>query len=201
MCGGTCRWWSCPGGLEGGWALGTRVAVGALPCAAVARAGWERGADGERWRGRCGGEGGGGIGRSKQAGWEGDKKRKGKGGKSRERKDERAGGSTAAAPRTTWAALTRDWDISRMQGGLNPLFGQPPQMGTSPSLTDGFQNLTLSARCSIRLSFSHQTLAWKVLALCDLCNLLRRGEKVEKGYTPCAEHPEHAQPHSCVQLQ
>lgn len=44
--------------------------------------------------------------------------------------------------------------------------------------------------------FSHQTLAWKVLALCEFCKLLQRGEEMGKGHEP---HAEHAQPHRCVQ--
>lgn len=87
-------------------------------CSALHSSGGTQGTDGERWHRSCSGEGGGGMGRSKQAGWEGGKKRKGKGGKSQEQKDERAGGSTAAAPRIPWAAITGDWDISRTQRGL-----------------------------------------------------------------------------------
>lgn len=83
--------------------LDMRVAAGAVPCkTAVARRALRR-----RWA----------RGRRKQVGWEGGKKRKGKREKSQEQKDERAGDSTAAAPQIPWAAITGDWDISRMKRG------------------------------------------------------------------------------------
>lgn len=64
---------------------------------------------------RAAGEWGGSMGTSKQVGWEGDKKRKGK---SQEQKDERAGSSVAAALWIPSGATGRDWDISRTPGGL-----------------------------------------------------------------------------------
>lgn len=72
--------------------------------------------------------------RSKQAGWEGSKKRKGKGGKSQEQKEERASGSMAAAPQIPWAAITGYWNISRTQQGL--------QFSVWAATTDGHIALT-----------------------------------------------------------
>lgn len=65
----------------------------------------------------------------------------------------------------------------------------------SPLECTAFQTRPSPSLCP-KAGFSHHTLAWKVLALCEFCNLLQRGEKMGKGHEP---HAERVQPHCCVQ--
>lgn len=119
------------------------------------------------------------VGRSKQAGWEGGKKKKRKEGKSQEQKDERADGSMAAAPRIPSAAITGDWDISRMQRGLQfsvwaATTGR--HITLSEGWLSGFQNLTLSPCCSVRLTSRIRPLPEK-FGLCAIFVICFRGEE------------------------
>lgn len=88
------------------------------------------------------------MGTSKQVGWEGDKKRKGK---SQEQKDERA-----VAPWQQRCEFPREPQAGTgiflgRHEVCRALLAQPPRAGVLPSLMGGFPKQALSPHCGLRL--------------------------------------------------